>query len=516
MREYGDGYPILLGYQTRWNRESAAVAVCRKSRRIGLSWGDAAESVVYASEGKGNIFYMSYNKEMTETYIQDCADWAQFYNIAAGAVEEILVTDEDRQFSMFRIQTDSGKHIVSLPGEARNLRSKGKPGDIVKVDEAAFCDDLEALIKAALAFTQWGGKVHIISTANGDDNAFWELVEDIRAGRKPGYALHTITLDDAIADGLVRRIFTVTERPWTEGAAAAWRAEQIGKYRSQEDADEELFCIPKRSGGAYFPRALVRPCMAPAPVVRFTGDEAFNRASEPERREIMDEWIRDEVDPLLADLDPERRHAFGMDFGRNVDLSVIAPVEVTATVGQRCPFMVELANVPHKQQEQVVIAVGRGLPRFFACKLDGTGNGSFVAEAAVDAFGESVAESVHLTASWYVEHLPPYKAALQDRSIEIPLSDDVLDDHRAFQVVNGRPTLPGAKTGAKRDRHGDGAMALIFAHAAATDEVRHYEFEAAGVRPSGAADGYLGEGVLESAWLNATSRRALDGDVMRW
>ncbi len=516
MRNYGDGLPILLPYQSRWNAETAPVAVCEKSRRIGLSWGDASESVLHAAEGKGNVFYMSYNKEMTETYITDCAEWARFHNLTAGAVEEMLVTDEDRQFTMFRIQTDSGKSVVALPSEARNLRSKGKPGDIVKVDEAAFCDDLEALIKAALAFTQWGGAVRLISTHNGEDNPFNMLCSEIREGKRPGHAIHRITLDDAIGDGLARRVYTVRELPWHEDAAAEWRTETIAKYRSQEDADEELFCVPRRSSGVYFPSALVWPCMQPAPIVRFTGDEAFNRMLEPERRAIVARWIRDELAPLLEDLDPLRRHAFGMDFGRKADLSVIAPAEVTATAALRCPFMVELANVPHKQQEQVVRAVGEGLPRFFACKLDGTGNGSAVAEAAVDAFGEHVAESVHLTASWYVDNLPPYKQALQDRAFEIPRSDDLLDDHRAFQLANGRPTLPAVKTGARRDRHGDGAMALIFAHAAATAERRRYEYSHEGVRTSSGLDDWLGRDGAAATFVDQTSHHALGGDVMGW
>ncbi|MCY4430656.1 MAG: hypothetical protein OXC11_09730 [Rhodospirillales bacterium] len=516
MREFDDGLPILLGYQSRWNAERADVAICDKSRRIGLSWGDAAERVLWAAQGKGNVYYMSYNKDMTAGYIEDCAEWARYHNLAAGAIEETLVTDEDRQFTVYQIRMDSGKSVVALPGEARNLRSKGRPGDIVIVDEAAYCDDLRALIKAALAFTQWGGQVRLISTGNGQDNPFQALIEDVEAG-KLDYGLHRITIDDAIADGLARRIFTVRGKPWYEGAEADWRTATFAKYRYTEDAEEELLCVPKRSAGVYFPRSLVRPCMAEAPIVRYTGDEAFNRAAEPERRKIMAGWIDSHVQPLLEELDPFRRHAFGMDFGRVGDLSVVVPLEVTATAGYRCPFMVELKNVPHKQQEQVVDAVGGGLPRFFACKLDGTGNGSFVAEAAVDAFGEHVAESVHLTTAWYVEHLPAYKASLQDRTMQIPLSDDLLDDHLAFQVVGGIPRLPKARTGQKRDRHGDGAMALILAHAAAASEAREYEFEGAGERSAVAEmDDYLDGGSMRAAWQNAASRRAMHGDVMRW
>ena len=103
MRSYDDGYPPLLAYQSRWNAESAPVAVIEKSRRIGLSWGDASERVLYAGEGRGHVFYMSYNKDMTETYINDCAEWASYYKLKASAVEETLISSEREQISRFRI-----------------------------------------------------------------------------------------------------------------------------------------------------------------------------------------------------------------------------------------------------------------------------------------------------------------------------------------------------------------------------------------------------------------------------
>ena len=73
------------------------------------------------------------------------------------------------------------------------------------IDEAAFHDDLAGLLKAALAFTMWGGCVRVISTHNGADSAFNELVNDIRAGRRP-YSLHRITLEEAVAQGLYKKI----------------------------------------------------------------------------------------------------------------------------------------------------------------------------------------------------------------------------------------------------------------------------------------------------------------------
>lgn len=454
-----DGLPILLAYQARWNAESADVAVCEKSRRIGLSYADAAERVIHAAEGKGNVYYMSYNKDMTETYIRDCADWAAKFNRACGEVLEETVIENGREILRFRIHFPSGKDIIALPSDARVIRSKGKPGDIVVIDEAAFCDDLDELLKAGVAVTQWGGRVRIISTHNGDENPFNELVNDVRSGRQR-YGLHRVTLDDAIRDGLSRRICTVKGDEWTPGYAERWRAEQIAKYRSSDASDEELFCVPVRGAGAYLTRVLVESRMEDRPVLRFHGSAEFNAWPEPARRDEMETWLEENVDPLLDELDPLRRHVIGGDFARSGDLSVYAPLEVGASLKRTCPFLLEMRNVPHLQQVQAVEHVCDALPRFSAGAFDATGNGSFLAEAMIDRYGSRV-EAVMLTESWYRENMPRYKAAFEDDRIAIPRSDDVLDDHRAIQIVRGVPRLPQGKTAP--GRHGDSAIGLALA-----------------------------------------------------
>ena len=335
-------------------------------------------------------------------------------------------------------------------------------------------------MKAATAVTQWGGTVRIISTHNGDDSKFNELVTDIRAGRQPQYALHRVTLDDAIAQGLARRVFSVTGQPWYEGAAEDWRAQIIGGYTSRDDADEELFCIPRQGGGAYFPRLLIESCMTEAPVVRFTGSDDFNACPEPGRRAELDDWLKDHLAPLLDALDPARRHAFGMDFARSGDLSVIAPLELGATLNRRCPFLLELQNVPHLQQVQALTCLGDRLPRLSGGAIDAGGNGSFIAEAAVDHYG-SIIDPVKFTEAWYREHMPRYKAAFEDGTMAIPKHDDVLEDHRAIQLVRGVPKLPPGKTDRKGERHGDAAIALALAYTAAHQTRGPIEYQSAGL-----------------------------------
>src|SRR5690349_24280103 len=128
---------------------------------------------------------------MALEFIETAAEWARKFNKAARAAEEIAIEDESRNLLAYRIRFASGHKIVALSSRPSNLR--GKQGRAI-IDEAAFHENLPELLKAALAFTMWGGLVRVISTHNGADNAFNQLVNDIRAGRRP-FSLHRVTLD---------------------------------------------------------------------------------------------------------------------------------------------------------------------------------------------------------------------------------------------------------------------------------------------------------------------------------
>lgn len=135
--------------------------------------------------------------------------------VVAGKVNEDIFRDGDeREIKAFRIDFASGHKILALSNRPSNLR--GKQGRVI-IDEAAFVEDLPELLKAALALLMWGGQVIIISTHDGAENPFNELIQDVRAGNLP-YSLHRITLDDALSAGLYRRICRVTKQDWTPEA----------------------------------------------------------------------------------------------------------------------------------------------------------------------------------------------------------------------------------------------------------------------------------------------------------
>jgi phage FluMu gp28-like protein len=470
---------VLLPYQRSWVADRSEVKVAEKSRRIGLSWADSCGAVLAGAPAAGwqDTWYIGYTKDMAEQYILDAANWARAMNVAAQAIEdaEDVLDEEDRKAGVkaFRVTLSSGARITALSSRPRNLRSKkGR----VTIDEAAFHDDLAELLKAALALLIWGAQISIISTHDGVENAFNELIGEIRAGKWP-YAIHRITFDDALADGLFRRICLSKGQEWSPEAEVAFRAKIFALYGS--NAQEELLCVPRNSGGAFFSRALLESRMVDAPVIRKQFEDGFEFKPEPERVAVVQDWLNDTLRPLLAALEGTARSFFGMDFGRTGDRSVIAPIVAGQALSRRIPFLVELGNAPFRVQEQILFYIADRLPMFMAGALDATGNGAFLAEVAAQRYGSTRIAQVKLSEEWYREEMPRYKAAFEDDQISIPRDADVLDDHRAIVVVKGVPKIPATgrtKGSDGKQRHGDAAVACALAWFAARLDVAPIEY----------------------------------------
>lgn len=450
---------MLLGYQKRWVEDKKVVKVCEKSRRTGFTWAEAADDALTASETSGqDVFYIGYNKDMAREFIDACAEWARYYNAAASDVQEFLFRDEDgdKDINAFRIDFTSGFKILALSSRPSNLR--GKQG-IAVIDEAAFHDDLQGLIKAAMAFLMWGGKVRIISTHNGDANPFNELINDIRSG-KYSYSLHRVTLDDALADGLYKRICLRLGMNWSAEDEKDWRDALVKNYG--DHSDEELFCIPSQGSGIFMSGILIESCMKPdIPVIRKSFDDKFVHRTALDRESEVIAWCEDYLKPLLDKLDPARAHYFGEDFGRSGDLTCIWPGAETQSLSIRMPFALELRNCPFEQQRQVLFYIVDRLPNFRHGCLDARGNGQFLAEVAMQKYGEYRITQVMLSTEWYRDNMPRYKAAYEDKTIEIPRDADILEDHRMVKMDKGIARIPEERTtGAdKGKRHGDSAVA---------------------------------------------------------
>jgi phage FluMu gp28-like protein len=486
-----DHVEVLLGYQKRLLTSTArhSVTVVEKSRRTGATWALGAQAVLTAGSKRSaagmDTMYIGYNLDMAREFIDVCGMWAKAFNKIAFAAEEFLFPDgtgsdgADRHIQAFRIRFASGFEIVALTSKPRSLR--GRQGFVI-VDEAAFHDDLKELLKAALAFLIWGGKVCIISTHDGEDNAFNELIQDIRTGKKK-YSLIRFDFDDALEDGLYQRVCLRTGQTWTPELEAEWRASILADYG--DAADEELFCIPSKGSGTFLPSSLIRSRMGDGvPVLRLECPDDFVFRPEADRISFINDWLEDHVAPLLKDLDKRQRHVFGEDFARVADLSVIWPFAIARDLRLDTPFTIELRNVPYEQQKQILFYVIKGLPRFSGGAMDATGNGAYLAEVAQQEFGEHMIEPVHFSQGWYRDNTPKFKAAFEDGDIRtIPRDDDTLNDLRAFKQIKGVAQIPSDqrtldKAKAGRKRHGDAGIACLLGHYASERDVPEYDYMA--------------------------------------
>jgi len=493
----GESLPaVLLTYQggLYGTVSRNALTVCEKSRRIGVTWGLGALAVLTSAAAKSaggqDTLYLGTSMDMAREFIDACAMWARAFMPAASEVEEFLFKDqedgrEDRHIQAFRINFGSGFDIVALSSSPRSLR--GRQG-LVIIDEAAFHDDLDEVLKAAMALIIWGGRVVVVSTHNGEDNPFNQLIKEIRQGKRPG-SVFRCDFDEALADGLYKRICLVMGKDWSPEGEAEWRQEVIDFYG--EDAEEELFCVPKSGEGAYLSRALIESRMDGAiPVIRWSQPASFAQEPEHIREAETRDFCEMELLPILKRLEPGERHSLGMDFGRSGDLSVMWPLAIQKNLVRRTPFVLELSNIPFKQQEQILYYICDRLPRFSGAALDARGNGQALAEYAMQKYGSSLVEQVMLSLDWYRRHMPLYKAAFEDATIVVPMDDDIATDHRAITVVRGVPKLPetGGRTKGRdgRQRHGDTAIAGALAYSATLIDAMPIDVTSSGVERAGA------------------------------
>lgn len=501
---------ILLSYQKEAIQLSHAsnLFVSEKSRRTGLTYGFAADAVLTAAPARGGMdfFYIAYNLDMTREFIDYCGSFSKAFNHVASTASEFLFDDgSEAGIKAFRIDFPSGHAIVALSSKPRSLR--GKQGAVL-IDEAAFHDQLDELLKAAMAFLMWGGRVIVISTHDGADNPFNTLIEDIRAGKRKG-VVQRLDLKNALQQGLYRRICLVTGKIWSQAAQDAWEADLRAYYG--EAAEEELDVIPARGSGTYLARATIEAAMSDAlPVIYLRCPDGFERQGDAVRADHVREFLEEEVGPYLKDFDRSRRSFMGQDFARSGDVSPLAFGQFNQNMVLDARFILEMRNVPFREQEFALNWILERLPLFAAGKMDARGNGSALAEAMQQRWGFDRVEAVQTSDKTYLAFMPKLRARIEDRTIRLPKDVGTLDDLRMIKLVRGIPKIPDRSIvskadGSKGKRHGDNAIALMHLVAAADEDPGEFIFLSAGGRQSAA------ESIITGHGFGTIARRAGTG-----
>lgn len=467
---------ILLPYQIAWHKDMSTVRFCDKGRRIGFTWGAwAAEAALEAARADGGMdqFYMGYNQGMAAEFIGDCATFCRWFNIIGSDIDvglqTVIIDDEKRDIVTYKIQLASGHKIEALSAMPHNWR--GRQGH-ARIDEGGHHQRLEAVIEGAMAYDIWGGRISVGGTHNGEDNPFNEYAKRCREGKLP-WSYHQVRFSDAVRQGLYKRICLVTKKEWSPEAEAKFVADVRAKYPSNEAADEELECIPKRGSGVYFSRLLLEKCASPdTHVVSYSKPSMF--VTDPDRLAVTQRWIDETLAPMVRALPTGQRTVYGQDFGRSGDLSVIVVGQKLAIGrGWHTPLRVELRNIPFDCQGLIRDWLLLNLALLHHAKFDARGNGQSHAEQALQLLGAQRVECVMLTGQWYDTHFPRYHQAFEDGEISTFGDEDWIADHRSVVLVNGSPRMSDARTKGSdgHDRHGDAAVAGVLVWAAAREEV---------------------------------------------
>jgi phage FluMu gp28-like protein len=472
---------ILMEHQVDWLRIEAQIKLCEKGRRTGITFAEALDSVITAASRKSaggmDVFYIGDTKEKGLEFIGYCAKFSRVIAEAQASgvseIEEFLFDDQDeegntRQINAYRIRYASGFKIVALSSNPANLR--GLQGKVI-IDEAAFHRDVSAVLDAATALLIWGGRIVIISTHNGKANAFNQMATDIREKRYGDDAqVYKATFDDAVANGLYERVcFMKGEEPTTEGKEAWYKKIRNAYGPRKAQMREELDAIPRDGNGVCVPGIWIEDAMRDGrPVLRLALDDDFTTQSVGRRDAYVQDWIERYLAPVIRQLDPGLRFYFGMDYARHRDFSIGAPMSVDQSRHRDVPFVWEMHKVPSRQQKLVLFYTLRNLPHFMGAAIDATGNGETIAEDTADEFGRGRIHQVKLSSAWYGAWMPKFVELFEDGVITIPKDDNLQQDVRAIETINGIPMIAKARSQDLKDpdlyRHGDFAGAGVLAN----------------------------------------------------
>jgi phage FluMu gp28-like protein len=515
---------VLMAHQSEWIRmqEGLDIAVCEKGRRTGITFAQALSDTITAASAKDaggdNVWYMADTKEKGLEFIGYVAKFAPI--IAQGQasrIEQHIFQDQQpdgtsRQIQAFRVRFASGFRITALSSRPENIH--GLQG-VVDLDEAALHKDVAKVLESATALLIWGGRIRVWSTHRGKKNPFNQLVQDVQAGRYGKKAgVIRISFDDAVSNGLYERVCAMRGKVATAEGKKEWYTAIRSAYGPRKAAmREELDVIPRDGDGSAIPSVWIDRAMPEVrPVLRLVFDDDFPKRSEKEREIWCSVWIATTLLPVLraAVAGFSGRWAIGMDFARHRHFSVIKPAKVGQDLRRDVPFLIEMANAPTRQQEQILWALLDALKEGFSGRWsfagDATGPGQTLMEYTGDRYGRAELDAdtgryiggpiheVTLSRPWYGEWMPKYIALFEDGFLSLPRDASLEDDHRAVEYVDGIPMVPRLERKDLQDpelvRHGDGAIAGVLMQFAALNHVTSVpiEFQAAGARA------YIGDG----------------------
>lgn len=400
----------FLPYQQRWLADKSRFKIIEKSRRVGFTYVQSYEDVRDAARAVGgmDVWFSSADESAAKEYIRYCETWAKLYNEAASYLGEVVI-DKNDDIKALVIEFSSGHRIHALSSNPKAFRSKG--GKLV-LDEFAFHAQPDEMWKAAAPILTWGYPVRVLSTYNGKGNRYARMVAD---ARKPGskWHIHTVTIEDAVADGLVDKILG---RPATKADKATFLQDCREIAGDEETYQQEYMCVPVDEASAWLPWDLITTC------------EDAN-AGKPELYQGGPVWI-------------------GKDVAVRGDM---APLWVWELVGDVmwCREIDVLQRANFDEQEAALVRMMEQYQVKRVC-MDQTGMGEKPVFDAQKLFGTGRIEGVLFSGTGVKQDIAiRVKQAFEDRKVRIPpdrVVRESLHSLRRMTTASGAPRFDADRT----------------------------------------------------------------------
>ena len=252
----------FLSYQESWISDESTLKLAEKSRRAGFTYASSYRMFQKCMKrGRGFTQWVSSRDQFTaQELIRDYISvWCALANVAAKGMygDNIQVFDPDKDIKAFVCEFPNGSRIVSLASTPEVFAGKG--GDVF-LDEVDLHRDPGKLIDMAIPCIMWGNQLEMVSAykVDGTKETPWAKMVAAAKGANPqGASLHRVTIDDAIAQGIVEKISASTGKPQTR---EAFRAKMRALCRTQAAWESQFLCIVQDAGGKLIPIPKIVPC----------------------------------------------------------------------------------------------------------------------------------------------------------------------------------------------------------------------------------------------------------------
>jgi len=426
---------LLLPYQIKWVRDNSRLKLAVKSRQIGWTWATAFSLVERkcCAGARLDAWVSSRDEIQARLFLEDCAAFARLLDIAVRPFGGAVMEDGGASAGALRLSSGRRIHSMSSNPDAQ----AGKRGDRV-LDEFALHPDPKKLYTIAYPGITWGGSLEIFSTHRGSGSYFNSLAQEIvNQGNPKGFSLHTVTLQDALDQGLLYKL--QRKLPPEDPRQGMDEADYFNFLRAgcpdEETFLQEYMCVPGDDRAAFLSYDLIASC-------EYVAGEDW-------------EWTAARAAESGADL------YLGVDIGRDHDLTVFWLLEKSGGVFWTRRIET-LRGEPFDVQEAALDRL-LGAPAVRRCCVDQTGIGRQFLERAQQRHGGSKVEGVSFTAAAKEELAYPVRAAFESKTIRIPGDPQVRCDLRAIkkEMTSGSTVRFTADRG--RNGHADRFWALALA-----------------------------------------------------